>query len=166
MVAFITSCVIVVLVGMCFSKYMIYLENIIKLVATGKDLYLRNIILFSNYELARYIKKGFKKGAKSIKIYYFNNEYITIKSSDNRKEIESKIDMIQDRLINESYNNSTNALIKSRVDEKILDVWVNYSHSRRYRKIFRLQLERMSPLNEISTTLYNSIIRRFYNFQK
>jgi len=162
-------CVVALLVvGYYIFSHIKYTKNAKLILEGGKDLMLKDIIIFSNQELARRIKKNFDKNRKSVKIYYFNEQYITIDSSDTKEHIMYKIENIQKFLREQRYEtgNVQNSAIEDSIDEEMLDIWLDYGYKERYRIIFGREMDELLKSEQISNSTFNRMYCRFYQFDR
>ncbi len=166
MVTFIACCTFFILIGVNIYGYIAYQNKISELIIDCDEVKLRNVILFSNEDIAKAIRKRLDKGEKFVKIYYFNKHYIKINDTEGKECIKRRIEDIQDFLIEKSDLNLDNSLINNKIDERIMEVWIDYGYNQRYRRIFRTELEDMIETEKISNSTYNQIYRRFYKFEK
>lgn len=167
--AMIFACFIVLIICIYYVvEHIKYIENVRMVIREGKDLLLKDIILFSNEELARRVKESFNDCFRSVKIVYFNDNYITLKDTDTKKEIMKKLDEVQDILIEERHSDqpTVNSAIEDYIDEKMLDIWLDYGYNPRYRIIFKREMYYMLERDEISNSTFNRMYRRFYQFNR
>lgn len=146
-----------------YTKYVKRINSIFK---DGNDVILKDIIYYSNYELAKYIKKSFDKYNESITLYYLKRKSILLQSYYTRKQIMDEFDKIQNKIISDSIVCSLNLAIDDGIDQKILDIWIDYAHCKRFRKIFKEQLYELLQNGEISLFEYNIAYNRFYKFKR
>lgn len=161
----------VVLVSVCLllmyriSSYTHNIEKAKKIFKSGDELLLKDIILFSNDELASWIKKSLKKEKKKVKIVYFNAKSKIIENCYSQKEISKVIRDIRWFLKLDAYGRK-NSAIEDSVDEKILEIWLLHGQNKKYRTIFRNEVHKLIHEGKISNSTFNEMYRRFYKFER
>lgn len=157
---------IFVIIGWQIWEQYKYVTAISSIFQGGKDVYLKDIILFSNHEIAKYIKKSFDKENKCIKLFYLKRKHVLLYSSYSKEQILDKINEIQAMIIDDRIKQCFDLAIDDAIDKYILDIWLDYGYSRRYRTIFRQELPMLLKYNEVTEWQVAEMKARMYKFKR
>lgn len=121
---------------------------------------LKDVILFSTYDVAKYIKASLGKNKGYAKLSYHNGEYVLFSYNNRYEDILRKFNEVHEDLSKQydEYNMSDD------IDELILGLWIKHGNKKNYRDIFKREIKYLLENEYIIKSVYIDTYNRFYKF--
>lgn len=153
---------LILVLGISYSIHLIHVElEIRKMFTRSYTLKLRDILTFSNRELAKRIKWCNKRVRIECPIGK-DGEVFVISPDD---DILYELSVMQKILDEKQHERNCDFYVEDPVDKIMIDLWLDYSYKDKYRVIFKRQLYHMLENEKISTYTFNEVYRRFHKIK-
>lgn len=153
-------CLLILVLGISYAIHLLRIELEIRNMFTrGYTLKLRDIVTFSNRELAKRIKRYNKRVRIDCPVGIHGEVFIISPDDDILYELSE----MQKFLTKEQQDGKF--VIEDNIDKIMIDLWLDYSYKDKYKVIFKRQLYHMLEKEEISTYTFNEVYRRFFKIK-
>lgn len=142
-------------------------KRIKKFFLENSEIKVDQLVTFSIDEFVKRIKKYPENKGKTFLVEFMDNKHISLSSDTPKRELVEALQEVQDFLVEKRYSNPQEGYIsKDHIADMMLDVWVDYAHSKNYEDIFWRQMYRKLNEGEISDSTFNIIHEKFYGIRK
>lgn len=165
MISFIAWGIVMLLIYLCIYRFFRYKEKVNSIVDNEGIIDLRDIILFSTYESARYIKKCLVKCEGTARLMENDGEYVLFSYNNSYEDVLRKINDVHTHLLQRSREGNEKSVMRNDIDDLILDIWIKYGNRKSYRELLKREIKYLFENEYIIKSLYVDTYNRVFKFQ-